>query len=163
MKSLRRSDAIQNLEAKVLGETLTKGCRKGLPCRDTETDAGEIEIVDLVMEIHQSRVIGRHGKEEGGTITLDYIIDILRRGRSRPKNGRSPNGQRKIETIPQAISKKKLCSAEETIGFPNIQNIAGVLFGRYDHVVLQVNTAFRKAGAPRGIQPESDVVFAGWS
>src|SRR5260370_41557948 len=69
VKSLRRPDTIQNLEAKAIGEALAKGDRQGLTGRDAEADAGEIEVFVFAMEIQQSRVIGRHGKEEGGTMT----------------------------------------------------------------------------------------------
>jgi len=57
--------------------------------------ARQIEAAVLVAVIHQRRVIGGHGKKESGTMPLNYIIDISRRGRSRPKNCGCPNGQGK--------------------------------------------------------------------
>ncbi len=74
-------------------------------------------------------------------------IDVRRRRRSRPENASRSHSKRKIQAVTQAVGKKQLGHAEETIVFRDSQNVLGVEFSTYHHVMVKVHTALRKTGA----------------
>src|ERR1700730_33621 len=101
LQSLRRSQRIQNLDAKALPETLKQGSRKGLARRYGVTHTGKVKLSSIgALVCQQGRVVCRYRIENGRPVALDIRID---RGRSRTPWGQNrggASGQREIAGVP---------------------------------------------------------------
>jgi len=119
-----------------------RATRAGLTCRDAKAYARQIEAAFGCGNPSAPRN-WRHEKKESGTYA-HYIIDISGDGDPGQRIAVAPTPRENRGRSP-SHKQKRVCNAEEAVGFANVQNVGHMLGGRH-HIVLQMNAG--TFGAP---------------
>src|SRR5205085_2322670 len=99
MENLGAADAIQDLDAEALAETIVEGFGQRLPGGDGEANTREIKVGALATMREQLAVVRRDREEQARLEALDLRVDVGRRWRARPENRRRADGKWKGERV----------------------------------------------------------------
>ena len=81
-------------------------------------------------------------------MAFDHPVDARGARRPRPKDAGRADQKREVERVAETIGKKQLGHAEASIRFGDAKNATAEELGADDHVVVQMDAAFRRASAP---------------
>ena len=118
-------------------------------------NTGKIELPSFFgSAIEQRRVIAGNRKEERGTMLLDDPVNVSRNRRAGVEDGRRANTEWEVQRVSQPICEEELGHAEASIGPGYSEDLLGIQLGADHHIVLQMNAAFRVAGAAGRVEPK---------
>src|SRR5439155_26641803 len=121
------------------------------------------ERAQIVISLHaqQPGVQRGNGEKKARAIFFDYPKNLFRLRSLGPKDCGGAKAEGKIERVPETVGEEELRGGEADIIFLHSQNGFYKEIRDRDHIVLQVNCSFGRAGASGGIAPPGDVVLAG--
>lgn len=157
-----RAERIENFDAEAFFEALEQWSWERFAGGDGVAHAREIELASIFAVVCEKRgVIRGHREKKCGAVALDVRVDRGGRGTSGIENRRCAATEWEVAGVSETISKKEARDAEAAVAFVHVQDTFGVELATHDHVVMQMDAAFRCAGASGGVQPECRFVFAG--
>jgi len=162
VKAFGGTESVEDFHAEALTEAIEERSGERLACGNRVANAGEIEVgTGGTMMIQERGVVGGHGKEKGGAVTLDIGVNAARSRASGRKNCRGAAGEREVACVAETVGEEEACDAEAAVALVDSQNGVGVVVRADHHIVMKVHAAFGHTGGTGRIEPEGRVIFSG--
>ena len=169
VEQLRGADAVQDLQAESVLPAVEDGGRQRFSGRDADPHRfqGLIQAArPLVLgrfclrirQLEHGRVQRRDPVEDGGPIRRQDLEHLVGQRPPRIQDRGSADVEREVQVVSEPVGEEELGGRKGDVLRPDAQDRAGVQFGAVDHVVVQVHRPLGKAGAPRRVQPEGDII-----
>ena len=158
MQHLGRSDAVHDVDTPDLLPLAPDLRRKRLARRDAGAQGGLRVGVFRLPLVDERRIERRHPAIDRGPVGGEDLRDAVGRGPLVVEERRRAHRQREGHAVAEAVGEKQLGRREDQVAFRDPQHLCAVGVAGHAQRVVDMAHALRRAGGPRGIEPEGDLV-----
>ena len=158
MGGLGGAHHVQQLHADLVAPLVEQ--RRGQRLARRQADPEGAEVV-LLLHPQHARVQRRHREEEGRTVALDGLQDLLRVGPLGPQHAGGTEAEGEVQGVSESVGEEQLGGGEADVVLGHAQHGLHEQVRDGDHVVLEVDRALGVARAARRVVPHDHVVAPG--
>ncbi len=157
MQHLRGADAIDDLDAEMVGPALADVLRQGFAGRGAQAQR-HVALLRQVGGGEHAAVTGGRAVEHRGPLVLEALEAGLRCGALGHQHHAGAHAEREAQRVAQAVGEEQLGGGEHHIVLTQREHALAIQLGGPVKIGLGVHRALGRAGGARGIQPERRLV-----